>query len=885
MPFQSITVDDFSGGFTDQFVDNVLNRYERADNFIVLADKKFQSRPGSTLFDTYHFNVLAQGNPRIGAIINFEKDTFLLSQISKNLYYDNSGTWTTLLGPVTSNVVWNLGSTSSYVNSSEWNKTLFVTDDQFSTPMKIYRNENQALQVRTAGLESIELTGAINLANDLKSKFTLHIADTGEHTTADSVHTISSGQAYTLQTLITLISELMTDYAAHNADALLVTPTYHVATTTGHTLASTAAPRTLAECLTRLDDLKSKYNAHDADATAHNSASSHQEAVIRFPSATGTGTGANFIYSFHYYYTYQVGDVIFVDEGPTEQLDVNLNAPNSNNITISNIPTLSNKSTSSIGQNYDTANIKIKIYRTEDGGTIFYELATLDNGTTSYVDSTSDTTLAAGATLYTTGGVVDNDQPPPAKYVHVVNSFAYWCHIKEGSQTLTNRIRQSIQDDPDSAPADFFIDLDDEITGFSSMQSRPIAFTTKTAYRIEGNFDELGRGGMIAEKVTNASGCISAQSIVQTKYGLFYAGTDGFYVCDGYTVQKLSDQWNDTYKRITNTVQKQKRIVGAYEENHDRVVWTCQMDDSSPDNDSFVVLDLRFGLKPDSCFTTWSNGTDFSPTSVAYYNKEIVRSDRRGYLLKHQYSLYSDLEINTSVTPTSWNKKTIIWDYKSVSTDFGSSQIRKFVNRITFQAKNDSNTSIQINSINDDNRSFKQLKPIRWRGNVVWGDPLIVWGVTDVVWGLDGSVEELRRFAAGELRCNRKQIQITNALINIIKSDDYGTATVDAVAKTLTLNSSTYPLPDFTNLIDYYVSFSSDSYTANYKILTRVSDQEFTYQDNLSTSSSSATAKWVIRGYVKDERLHIIKYVIEFTPLTDSQLPYSSSPSYTGANA
>lgn len=885
MAWQSLLVDDFSGGFTDYVLDNQTNRYEKADNFVVTPHRKFKIRPGSTLFDSGHDDVLSGGNPRIGAIFNFEKDTKLVVHIASNLYHSTSGTWAALAGPVNSNVAFSRGTSSSYIASTEWNKQAFLTDSLFSAPIKIYRDENAVLRQRTAGLESVTLTGAINLANELKTDFNSHIADAvGEHIAADTSNTVVTRNAYDLQSLIALTTELLTAYAAHRLDATLVTPVYHVATSSANALASSAAPRTLTECLTRLDDIKTKYNAHDNNATAHGATGNYQTTTVRFPIAAGTGTGTSFIYSFHYYYTYQVGDVIYEDEGPIETLSCTLNAPNTNNVTISSIAVLSNNSVSTVGMSYDTSNIDIKIYRTANNGTTFYLLATLDNGTTSYVDSTSDATLITGATLYTTGGVVENEQPPASKYVHVVNGYGYWAHVKEGSQTLTNRVLQSLQDDPDSVPADFFIDVDDEITGLSSVQSLPVAFTTKTAYRLEGNFDELGRGGMLAEKITNASGCISNQSIVQTKIGLFYAGTDGFYWTDGYRVQKISDQWNDTFKRITSTTTKQLRITGMYEENNDRVLWGCQMDDSSLDNDTILCLDLRWGIKPDACFTTWSNGDDFAPTGLAYFNKEIVRADKRGFLFKHQYTLYSDPKINTSAATDTWIKKHINWDYKSISMDMGSSQVRKFVNRVILQAGNDSNTSIQINSINDDHRSFKQLKPIRWRGNVVWGDPIIVWGVTDLVWGLDGSVEEIRRFSAGELRCNRKQLQVTKSLINIIKSDDYGLAAINATAKTVTL-AGAFPWPATAELVDYYISFAADSYVTNYRVLSRTSDSVLVYEDNLSTSATNASSKWVLRGYVKDERFHLLKYILEFTPLTDSQQPYSSAASYTGANA
>lgn len=884
MAYQQLAIENFSGGITDYLFDAPLNQYAMADNFILTPNAKLKTRNGSALFDSNHFSVLASGNPRINTLMNFNKDTYLFAHIGLNLYY-TTGTWGALLGPVDSNVVFDKGTSTSLISYTEWNKHMFLVDDQFSIPMKIFQDQNGTLQVRNAGLQLIELTSAINLANQIKTKFNDHIADAvGEHILADTVNNTTSPTCYDLQTLLTLVSELLTDYAAHRLDATIVTPIYHVATSAGNALASVSAPRTLTECQARLDDLKTKVNAHDNDATAHGATGNYQVSYVRSIAGTGTAGAQNFLYRLHYVYNYQVGTVIFSDFGPTSD-DVSVlsvNAPNVNSITLANIPVLANGHNTSSGNNYDTVNITIQIYRTVNNGTVYLKVGEITNGTTSFVDSTSDSTLGNSTLLYTTGGVVDNDQPPPCKYIHVVNGFAYYGHIKEGSQVLNNRVVQSIQSDLDSVPSDFFVDLEEEVTGLSSVNDKPIFFTTKWAYRIEGFFDELGRGGMSAQKINNATGCVSAQSMVQTNFGLFYAGSDGFYFTDGYTVQKISTPWSDTYKNITNSSTKISRIVGTYEQQNQRIYWTIKYSDSSADNDRLLVLDLRFGVKADSCFTTWSGGDGFSPTSIVFFNKELIRSDRRGYLFKHQDALASDLKLNTSVTPTSWVKQTIMWNYFSVSTNFGSSQVRKFVNRIIFKANDESNASILITSYNDENRAIADLKEIRWRRNLTWGDPEPVWGDPVYVWGSAQMIEEMRRFPAGGLRCSYKQISITNSFTNISKSDVLGLASIDAALKTVTLLNASFSWSLVVE--DYYISFLADNYTKQYLITSRTSDTVLTYQDPQNTTITSASSKWQIKGYVKDEKLHIIKYVYQFYPMSDSVLQYGGT-SYAGGNA
>jgi len=123
------------------------------------------------------------------------------------------------------------------------------------------------------------LASAIALANEVQIDFDAHCADAGEHTTSvDAVNVTTEPAASDITTLIALTTELLTGYDAHEGDAELGAAwVFHGAQEAGdHSLASTAAPTTLAECITRLNDIKTKLNAHDADGTAHGTDTQHQ---------------------------------------------------------------------------------------------------------------------------------------------------------------------------------------------------------------------------------------------------------------------------------------------------------------------------------------------------------------------------------------------------------------------------------------------------------------------------------------------------------------------------------------------------------------------------------------------------------------------------------
>lgn len=584
------------------------------------------------------------------------------------------------------------------------------------------------------------------------------------------------------------------------------------------------------------------------------------------PSVVSSGpVGTNsYIYAFAYYYSYTVGTLVFEDYGTTLQVQLaDVDEPSVNAVNITAIPVLANGS----NYNYDTSNIKVKIYRTISGGTVFYEIGEVTNGTLIFNDNQSDASIQDNVVLYTEGGVLDNDPPPLAKYIHVSKGICWYAHIKEGTEIATNRIRQSIQDDPDSCPIGNYVDVEDEITGLSSCGFIPVVFCKNSVYRLDGYFDELGGGALIAQRISDYVGCISSTSVVQTEKGVFFAGKDGFYFTDAYNVFKISEEFNDRYTDFSTTDQQKSRIFGAYDKENNRIWWSVQTSDGA-DCDKCFVLDLRWGINTMSCFTTATGSDSFAPTSILFYQKQLIRGDTRGFIFKHSQDYLSDPKVDLLKAVADWDRQEIIWNYVSCATSFGNTMIRKWVPWILFYADNRSNLSIQMISNNDVNKRRSMLTPIRFRKNLYWGDPLPVWRDDELVWNYAGLIELLFRFNAGGLRCSYKQIEITNAFVNIVASDDMTTATVDSAAKTVLLDDIvTYKWPE--NLIDYYIYFDNDNYANEYKIISR-SDDTLVVLDP-ENALVSGSRKWVIKGYPKDEMLYLMGYTLHYAMFGQTQ--------------
>jgi len=134
---------------------------------------------------------------------------------------------------------------------------------------------------RTLGVSALgDLTSAMGLANALQATMNAHAADAGEHGAgADGVNFPDATPIATnLATLLTLTGNLLTAYAAHNADALLGAAwAFHNAQQLGNVLTSVIAPLSLNESITRLNDLKAMYNGHEGSAASHTVGGTHTE--------------------------------------------------------------------------------------------------------------------------------------------------------------------------------------------------------------------------------------------------------------------------------------------------------------------------------------------------------------------------------------------------------------------------------------------------------------------------------------------------------------------------------------------------------------------------------------------------------------------------------
>lgn len=569
---------------------------------------------------------------------------------------------------------------------------------------------------------------------------------------------------------------------------------------------------------------------------------------------------------------------------------------------LTNLPSLKNDAVT----NYATDEVTLEIYRTTDGGQTFFFLASLPNGTSSYLDIVNDSlegvdgspSLDEGEALYTSGGVVGDDQPPQCKYTHILNGVTYWGAVVDTGQYFPNRIRQSKPNAPDSSPASFFDDFDSPLVGISSTRNNLIVVCETSIYRESGQFNTQGQGSLTHENISDTLGGLNAKSIVPTEIGVFLAGTDGFYYTDGYQIINITYELKDTYAKYTRTDAQRRGIQGYYDKIQRRILWTMREGDFDSDSSVVWVYYLAYGVKPSGVFTTISNGLNFRPSSLIIQRGTIYYAHEKGFLLKSDPWNKWDALIDPTQPGFSWAHTAIPWHYKSVAVDLGTTFQRKYITKVHLVGKNTGNVSMTMyadRDLNEYNQGSKPMAGINYLANMTWGDPRAIWGDTECIWKTDGKLDLYRRMPAGQLRSDFMQIEFKPAdQIVYSYSQDYpdfafaqivdGDAT-SKIVKILTpsgFTSIVWP----TDVVGMRLSFDFDEYEAEYLITARAggaNQNEIIISDPTNFLPITAnTFEWQISGIKIEQAPFITSYVMHYAYLGDENQSYPGSTTGSG---
>ena len=543
------------------------------------------------------------------------------------------------------------------------------------------------------------------------------------------------------------------------------------------------------------------------------------------------------------------------------------------------IITLSDISAASESDGRDTTNMEIEIYRTDDGGTeckfvsSIYNSDNEENSTVTICDNTADNEL--GATMYTYGGILENDPPPMCKYVASTNNgYTWYANTSDGTNDYTDRIQQSKQYNFNAAPLQNYIDVPDEIKGINNLDKYPIVFGENAIWRLEGVYSNTGGGYVFVKEVSNIIGAVGNNSIVKADNVLYFMHTSGFYATDGTRIVLISRGLEETITNILSAGDDAKqRVMGTYDAKNRRVYWACYEDSGSTENEIIMGYDID----SKSWFKWGGSNSSFAPASILVDKDfNLLRANDDSYLFKHNSDYTTDLHISGSDTLYDYIPHT----YRTVNLYFNSATNYKWVPSVTITAEYVDNATLTLllKSYDMDNSTAKELHQIRY---VNYGETDFYSKSYTLPSGIptslgSSSIIKTRNFPGAALRTKYKSLQISNPDDDtdtcLFASDNYDTVTVSDGATTtpsLTLASGTWP----SNILGLRVYIDG----GYWPIASRDSNTEIQITTPADTISNGAGYEWEMYGVPDGEILRLKAITFDYAVIGDTGGEYKSA--------
>lgn len=615
-----------------------------------------------------------------------------------------------------------------------------------------------------------------------------------------------------------------------------------------------------------------------------------QKAAFSVTSSVTTGL-ESYLFVLTWSYSYTVGDVTYKRLAPIHQIRVT-DTDNTATFVVANLPTLDNTDYGE-DSHFDEANISLELYASTENGTSLFLIDTFSN---SSIPSNAflavnaytlvDDILLASASLYTNGGTLERDMPPKCKDITIVNNVAYYMNTideldEDTSENKPYRIVQSIPSVIPSVNNSSYKDLDDTIVGGGAARGKLIVLTDTYIYRIEGVIASDGRGSMRPIVISTDIGCLSRDSIVTTKDGVYFAGRDGFYFTDGVNFKELTGNTKALerrYRDLVGTSTEYSRINGTLDAMNNRIIWSVSSHSGVSDNDSWWVYDITF-----DAFSTASGDIFYS--SALLYDKEIIyRGDDYGYVYQHKEDLDSDYTRNSSVAVSLWEKAPIPYELKPVF--FTNLNDRLWLRSVSVATESSRDISMAMEAELLNGRTYK-MAPITYRANSVWRDINNVWADPTDLWKPSLLQSKRRRFPRGSSRTRGITVGMSAGESLLFQSDVHGLADLSYKDPTnpveLLLYLQDYGGPDVikfpSDIVGYIVKFSDDNYQISHKITART--------DSTLTLSGGSTPigtdkEWHLYGIPKMQDVEIKALTYKYGVVGNEDNVYQSNEE--GAN-
>lgn len=272
---------------------------------------------------------------------------------------------------------------------------------------------------------------------------------------------------------------------------------------------------------------------------------------------------------------------------------------------------------------FNCETIRYRIYRTQDGGGVFFRIADLDVGFTTYYDgqntegATSD--RIDNITVWNFATVTDqflqsqpvlpmlgkplqgnyvtiNGEPPKGDICVIFENSLVISGVKDFPQD----VYYSQSDDPEMFSPIYFLREEnargDKVTGMGTANNRLIVFTENSIYRHDTlprvTDPGYGLGAATRQLVTADHGCVAKRTVVNYGIGedsnntLFYLSSRGPFMTDGYNCTPLGSDLN-----WSSTLVNYATVTGAVAVNYpaEQQLWLFVPSPASVSNDMAFI--------------------------------------------------------------------------------------------------------------------------------------------------------------------------------------------------------------------------------------------------------------------------------------------------------
>lgn len=183
----------------------------------------------------------------------------------------------------------------------------------------------------------------------------------------------------------------------------------------------------------------------------------------------------------------------------------------------------------------------ISVYRTEDGGTLFYKVTDDTDPTYNdvlvdsivFTDNISDADLISRPLLYTTGGILDNGPSPAATIVRTAKNRLFSAGLENGNQIAYSK--EYVVNESINFAAEFTIQVDargGRITALAEMDEKLVIFKESAMLYLTGDGpDDTGANGQFTiTPIATDVGTIEPESVVLMPDGLMFKSKKGIWL-------------------------------------------------------------------------------------------------------------------------------------------------------------------------------------------------------------------------------------------------------------------------------------------------------------------------------------------------------------------